>query len=167
MDVNQVIALQDRIDALAASIGPKAEVFMHLGVTRSYYDKDKGPIYWNVKPYGYQNNGEWSISGHAFTFDEALMEMEAEYNAQKDARDVATVEKIALAIIRITNDIGECTDVALRTDTGLNLDKATIARLGEQAVVVAYKMASRGPFRIINTDLNDNGAPADGEDIPY
>lgn len=57
------------------------------------------------------------------------------------------VKKLALAIIRITHEQGECTDQALRVEFG----QQDIDRYGEEAVAAADQMASNGPFRIVAT----------------
>jgi hypothetical protein len=55
------------------------------------------------------------------------------------------VREMAIAIIALTADLGECTDAALRA----KFDGADIARYGERAVEQANAIASNGPFSII------------------
>lgn len=66
------------------------------------------------------------------------------------------IRKMALAIIRITADIGHCTDAALRAEFGPIL----LARYGADACLDANKIADKGPFSIVTLG-GDNGAPLD------
>lgn len=68
----------------------------------------------------------------------------AEYEARYKTQ---TIRKMALAIIRITADLGECTDAALR-NCG-EFDSAQVARYGAQACADANEIADKGPFSII------------------
>lgn len=81
-----------------------------------------------------------------------LQACEAKWAEYSDQHGVNVTREMALAIITITADLGECTDAALRA----KFDAADIARYGERACEQATSMASNGPFSIVKlTGAND------------
>ena len=74
-----------------------------------------------------------------------LANCEAKWAEFSDAHAFNIVREMALAIIALTADLGECTDAALRA----KFDAADIARYGERACAQATEMAGLGPFSIV------------------
>jgi hypothetical protein len=81
-------------------------------------------------------------------------EIQAKWSGHQTRHREQIVRKMALAIIRITSDVGECTDAALRSE----FDRAEIKTYGEEACTKANDMAGRGPFAI-KAMRGANGAP--------
>lgn len=121
------------------SIGPRANC--GTGVV----DSDL-PLYCAVYATGnYTKGAEFTVKAETFgKLFEAVTAKWAEYS--EDHR-IRTIRKMALAIIRITAELGECTDAALR-NCG-EFDPGQIKAYGEQACVDADDIAGKGPFAII------------------
>ena len=79
-------------------------------------------------------------------FAEALSNLRLKWDAAKDLLDKNTVRKMALAIIEITGDQGECSDAALR---GAGFYQHQIRRMGATACAEATRLAAGGPFSIV------------------
>lgn len=76
---------------------------------------------------------------------------------RSDLHAANTIREMALKIIAITADRGECTDAALRAE----FDAADVARYGDQACEAATEMASNGPFSIVRlSGANDQAEAA-------
>lgn len=143
--------MQAALIALRTEIGPKADV--------SVFIQDKPgvpPIYASINPNGI---GERSDIGYIYIqaddFDDALAKLKntwAEHAAQFRAK---AIRKMALAIISITADQGQCTDAALR---GAGLSAADVKHYGAEACAFANEMAGKGPFQIVTLG-GANGAP--------
>lgn len=122
------------------SIGPRAEVYTSFN--------EAGKIF-HATLY---SRGIAGIGGSDFvvqgdTWSElraGLSDKWAEYSERHRAE---VTRKMALAIIRITADLGECTDAALR-NCG-EFDPGQINAYGEQACADANDIAGRGPFSIV------------------
>lgn len=71
-------------------------------------------------------------------FVKAWREREVEHTTK-------TVSAMALEIIRLTDELGECSDAALRAS---NFSTLEIQRHGAAACEAAERMALKGPFRI-------------------
>lgn len=128
------------IKSFQTKIGPRANVstFIHSG--------EEGPLYAAVYATGnYSKGAEFSV--HAETFSELLAAVKAKWAEYEEAHRVRTIRKMALAIIRITAELGECTDAALR-NCG-EFDPGQIKAYGEQACADANNIAGRGPFSIV------------------
>src|SRR5690606_29705401 len=112
--------IKDRIEAIAKSIGPKAYVSIivstgydtHGLVTASLWPEDL--------------TGEHHVTARADTFAKALDKLEAAWAGARDLADKNTIRKMALAVIEITGDQGQCSDAALR---GADFSQQQIDRL--------------------------------------
>jgi hypothetical protein len=94
---------------------------------------------------GVGGSQDFRVDGDTFAeLHNALTTKWAEYEAKHRAE---TIRRMALAIIRITAELGECTDAALR-NCG-EFDPGQIKSYGEQACNDANDIAGRGPFSII------------------
>lgn len=128
------------IRSFQSKIGPRANVstFINSG--------ENGPLYAAVYPTGNYSKGA-VFSVHAETFSELLAAVTAKWAEYEEAHRVRTIRKMALAIIRITAELGECTDAALR-NCG-EFDPGQISAYGEQACADANDIAGKGPFSIV------------------
>ena len=72
----------------------------------------------------------------------ALREAWAEHEALHASN---TIKAMAIAIIRLTAELGECTDSALRVE----FDQTQIDRHGDAAAELATEMGANGPFSIV------------------
>jgi len=135
------------LTALANEIGSKAEVYAHLV---SHHSRLLSGC---INPYGILDRT--SIRADGATWRElidALREAWAEY---ADLHATNTIREMAVAIITITADLGECTDAALRA----KFDGADVTRYGDRACEAATEMASNGPFSIVKlSGANDIAA---------
>lgn len=135
--------------AFRDEVGPKADVSLHMD--------DDGPeeecCSIAVWPRGIVSNDRFSARANTFRAAiEAGRARWAEMSAEFADR---TVRDMALAIIRITDELGACSDAALRADKFTNDD---IKRYGEEACERAEQMASNGPFAITRIGLSNNAA---------
>lgn len=127
--------------ALAKSIGARAQIWTCMN--------DAGKLF-HVALYatgigGTRSEMDFRIEGD--TFDELYALTAATWAEYEEAHRIRTIRKMALAIIRITAELGECTDAALR-NCG-EFDPSQIKAYGEQACLDANDIAGRGPFSII------------------
>jgi hypothetical protein len=132
----------EALQAFAASIGSKCEAHAGLNLHRRGGSASKlltGQIY----PMGLL--GKVTLWPEGDTWRELLADCEARWAAHRALHESNIVRKMALAIIAITADQGECTDAALRAE----FDPGDVARHGEAACDAATEMASNGPFTII------------------
>lgn len=142
---------RNRFDALALKIGPKAHWYCHL----SSYRREK-PLGFSINPKeSYSSGALYSCSGD--TWEELVEAAEAGWVAHCDEHRRRTTLDMALAIIRITDAVGTCTDQALRAE----FDATDVKRFGGDACAKANEMAGRGPFEIAQTaGANDQAEAA-------
>lgn len=112
------------------------------------------PVNASLYPFGLTKGDEGYLSVEADDFRGALDAIKAAWVNFQDEHKTKITRKMALAIIRLTTEIGQCTDAALRSE----FDAAAIARWGADACVMADEMAGKGPFSIAKVE-NANGAP--------
>lgn len=130
------------LKALIEQIGPKAEVYVHLGTGHTAASPISGSIY----AYGI---GSSMRDGHihvdADTFEGVIEGLREKWAEHAENHRLNTVRTMALAIIRLTTEHGECTDAALRAE----FDAGVVNRWGADACALADEMAGKGPFSII------------------
>jgi hypothetical protein len=128
------------VKAFEKSIGPRASISTFLAFN------DGAPLYCAVYPTGnYSKGADFSVQ--AETFSELFAAVQAKWAEYEADHRVRTIRKMALAIIRITAELGECTDAALR-NCG-EFDPGQINAYGEQACADANEIAGKGPFSIV------------------
>jgi hypothetical protein len=71
--------------------------------------------------------------------------MGAKWEEYRERFAQTVTRKMALAIIRLTDEFGECTDAALRDE----FDAGQVAAYSAEACALANTMAAKGPFTII------------------
>lgn len=126
--------------ALAKAIGPKCEIFASLNT----YGVSGGVIYTSIYPRGITSSLE-QMRVVADGYRETIEKVRAAWAERVDTHAAHTIREMALAIISITADQGECTDAALRA----KFDAADVARYGERACAEATEIAGLGPFSIV------------------
>jgi hypothetical protein len=125
---------------LTAEAGRKAEVFTSVNDSGKCF---RARLYAN----GICGSTDMDFSVEGDTLAELLCKLQekwAQYSATHRAR---TTRKMALAIIRLTAELGECTDAALR-NCG-EFDHTQVTDLGEAACNDANEIAGKGPFTIV------------------
>lgn len=124
--------------AFCSTVSSKAEIHVYLGLRRS-----TGALRAALSPKGLLDR--WSIDASGDTYVELLQAIEAAWADNSESHALKIVREMALAIIEITDSLGQCTDAALRA----KFDAADVARYGEHATAAANEMASNGPFSIV------------------
>lgn len=136
------------LTALAAEIGPKA----HLSVSVTASDWSKAGASGIVYPVGV--GGVGSVSLHTKgceTWQEAIAEMRFRWEEHRDLHASNATKGMALAIIRLTSENGECTDSALRCE----FVQQEIDRYGDAAAALATEMGGNGPFEIVRLGVGN------------
>jgi hypothetical protein len=99
--------------------------------------------------------GGHHISAKGESFEEAIKALRAAWDEAKVLADKNTIRQMALAIIEISTDQGECSDAALR---GAGFLQAQVDRIGSAACEEATRLAAGGPFSIV---------PSKGANAPH
>lgn len=123
--------------AVRRDAGPKAEILSSIF--------ENGECGFSLYPFGITKEGR--IFSKAKDWNKASSDLIAKWNAQRSNHRSVALRKMALEIIQITADQGECTDRALR----LTFDQSEIDGLGAEAAELANEMAGNGPFLITRT----------------
>lgn len=76
---------------------------------------------------------------------ECIATAHAKWEEMSDRVRSDTIKKIALAVIRITHEQGQCTDSALRAE----FHASDVAKYCDEAISIANTMADNGPFEIV------------------
>ncbi len=132
--------LHAELTAIKTMVGIKAYVSLSLDADRY----SEGIVYIAIYPFGICAD-QGHIHARADTFEDALVKIREEWNRHREQYCADATRKMALAIIRITHELGQCSDAALRDE----FDAAEIASLGAGACSLADTMAGKGPFRIV------------------
>lgn len=130
---------------LAARIGSKCEIYPTLTAPHHAVGEHprKGLVSAQVYPRGITAKVTLWPTGNSWR--ELIADCEAKWAAHSDLHATNIIRDMALAIISITADLGECTDAALRA----KFDAADIQRHGDAACAQATEMAANGPFSIV------------------
>jgi hypothetical protein len=132
---------REHVQKFLPSVGLKAEIYTSIE-TEQYREKLYSAA---LYPQGIASrNDEGYLRVHADIIDELWDEIQTKWSAHRERHRQHVTRKMALAIIRLTSELGECTDAALRAE----FDPAEINSYGEDACVDANEMAGRGPFSI-------------------
>lgn len=129
--------------AIKREIGSEALVSPSLNIDMGW--KDDRPCYVSVYPDGVCGNTP-SFYVFADTWEELLSNVISEWKERTVEFNKKTVREMALAIIRITADLGSCSDASLRANKFTN---DQIEFLSAAAIEDANNIASNGPFAIV------------------
>ena len=143
------IEFRNALSALAKRIttpNPHVSIFFH--------DTGKQPIRGSI--YTNWPYGDPSVSVDGDDWETLIKDLGSAWDAHYATHQKQRTRDIALEIIRITSEKGECTDAALR---GFKFSAKEIEELGAAAISEANRMAANGPFSIVSAGKS-NGAPA-------
>ena len=101
----------------------------------------------------YANGTDKSFAGHGDTPEECIAELRSELLIHAASAMAATIETMALEIIRITHAHGSCCLSQLRQKFS-----ERDLRLADKAAETAGAMADSGPFTVIDDGLRANSA---------
>jgi len=135
--MTDTLKIKADLDALAAEIGEKAYLSISLNAGQNTV---RGAIY----PQGVLDRVH--LYSEAATFGEIVAAMRDVWADHSTLHGENITREIALAIIRISFEKGECTDAALRCEFGSDAET-----FGARALEKANEMAANGPFTIIIT----------------
>lgn len=140
--VLSVFAIRDELAEIASEAGPNAWIDASINPGRPEATLVSATLY----PSGLAERHV--IHGRGICFASAIADLRMKWEADRIRIDRNLVRRIALSVIEITADQGECTDAALR---GAGFSQAQIARLGGLACEEASRLAAGGPFSIITS----------------
>lgn len=126
--------------AFAQEIGGEATVFVHLPT--SLWGTQLA-LKASVYPRGMSKPSAFTLESDSFA--ELLEATRAKWATYSELDATRRIREMALAIIRITADLGACTDAALRQD---RFSAEEVTRYGERACADANEIAGKGPFSI-------------------
>lgn len=153
----QDLSPQEVYDAFAElrrQMGARAYVSAGLDLGRC--QRDKVTFSAHLWPKDLTGSGP-QLSASGSSWRELVENARAAWEAHTGLHAANTIREMALKIIAITADLGECTDSALRAE----FDAADVARFGDQACEAATAMASNGPFSIVRlSSANDHAEAA-------
>jgi hypothetical protein len=131
------LEIKTELRAFQAEVGPKAEVFANIEIRYSHV------ISVSVYPEGICKGSSCRVEGDDWR--EAIDKIKVAWAESAERFHRRMVSELALEIIRITSELGTCTDASLRGD---KWSRADVERYGAEACVKANEMASNGPFSI-------------------
>lgn len=132
--------------ALAAEIGPGAHLL--VSVTASDYSNGlSGSVY----PVGVTGSSVCLHTRSAESWEGVISEMRLRWEDHRDLHASNATKGMALAIIRLTAENGECTDGALRCE----FVQQEIDRYGDAAAALATEMGGNGPFEIVRLGVGN------------
>lgn len=136
-------ALSEAITALRKEIGPKAEVSCLISDGRYVINDTAVSIY--IYPDGMLGH-EPNIIVAAETFEELLARARSAWEMRKADVIASKIKKMALAVIRLTFEHGQCTATAL-CSAGFCIEDVRV--YGYDAERAADEMAGGRPFKIV------------------
>ncbi len=123
----------------ARTVGLKCQVYPSLS-----HGQGGPPLLALIYTHGICGGGaQLNVEGDSYR--ELLAACEAKWAEHSDLHAANVIREMALAIIALTADQGECTDSALRG----KFDAADVTRYGDRACEQATAMVSNGPFSIV------------------
>lgn len=133
--------IQERLEILRGSVGDRA-------YCSASYDDSGPPCRIHIYPNGICASGrdaELNTRLTAETWADAFTLADEKWAERKANHRASTIRRIALTIIKITADRGECKDADLRM---ADFSDSEISELGQDACEDANTIASNGPFAI-------------------
>lgn len=130
-------------------ISAKADLYISLNLV-TYESTDL--LTASVYPEGLCGDRETNFSVHGKTFEELLDNLKEDWARRSESFGAHVITAMALAVIRITDDQGECTDASL---VYAGFDKEKITKYSKKAATKANNMAAGGPFKVILGKVNE------------
>lgn len=128
--------IQTALNMLRKRIG--GDAYVSVDITYGNEPPISGCIY----PRGITKSNRIGIK--ADDWPEAITKLNEAWNESRERLQDDLIKRMALAIIRLTEECGECTDQMLRADFG----HGDVTAYLERAVEMADKMAANGPFSV-------------------
>lgn len=135
---------REALNALQREIGAKCYIHAGLNMKRRRGERHGPNLYAQIYPQDML--GKVSLAASGDTWAALVADCRRAWEEHSDTHAANTIRDMALAIIRITADLGECTNAALRAE----FDTADVARFGERACAKANEMAANGLFSIVS-----------------
>lgn len=146
--------IKNEIDAIASELGKKAYVSLHIG-SGPVWNND-GALSLTAYPQGIGSD-KHRISVNAHAFEDAILLLRASIGESVAKINADTIRKLAIAIMTLTADAGECSDAGLRAQ---GFAQSEIDQHGKAACEEATRIGSGGPFEIVRlSGANSNGGP--------
>lgn len=124
---------------LSRRIGPQADMF--VGICKYHSEALDASVY----PQGIGGGRSAAFIVRANDWPELIAALNAKWDEFKDVHQARVVKDMALEVIRITAEFGQCSDAALRE----KFSAEEVARYGADACAKADEMAANGPFSIV------------------
>lgn len=138
-------------DALAA-------LKKHIGGPNTYlsldFRKDPNPLHLTIYPNDILTKTRDEVfHSEAASWEALFTNANAAWETHKDRIHAAVIRRMALEIIRITADTGQCTDRDLRLT---DFTEAQVTTYAQRAADEADTIAATGPFAVIQTQTPTN-----------
>ena len=133
--------IMEALKSICAEVGPKAEA--HASVSHN------GLAGGSLHPDGILGTPRLYVHGHT-EWSGVVEALRGKWEEYRDLHAANTIKGMAMAIIRLTAECGECTDGALRCE----FTQQEIDRHGEAAADLATEMGANGPFKIVRVASN-------------
>lgn len=143
MSPKEIVAEMARIEQLLG--GPPATVYVHVG-------RGDHPLSATCYMSGIASRDERRFGAVAHEWDELFENIKIAWRSYEATYVFETVRKIALEIIKITAERGECSEAAIRACRDLSPEQ--IDAFIDRAVDDANAIASNGPFSVIRVAGN-------------
>jgi hypothetical protein len=143
--ISDAMTAEDLAGAVSAFKGmcdPRAVVFLSVSI----YSTKKSYASMFVRPTGQYDGGAPYFSFDAPTWSGVFTAAYAWAATYDTVRRNATVRRMALAVIEVTDEHGICTETLLR---GKNFIAGEIVEFHEAACVRASEMCANAPFRVV------------------
>lgn len=134
-----IIEFRAGLKAIKDESGSRADVYAHI-------DIDSPGLTASIYPFGIGRDA--AVRVEASDFDECIAKLQIEWTKVREETDRRHTRLLAVAIIELTADQGECTEPALR---GRGFSQVDIDRLGAKAAEEATRLSTLGPFTILKT----------------
>lgn len=124
---------------LAAEVGPHALANIYLAEGEYM----SGHATASLRPEG--TLGKVNLSIKFSAWDEILPGLRAAWDEHRELHESNVIKAMAVAVITLTAEHGECSDSALRAE----FTQQDIDRYGDRAAALATDMGGNGPFEIV------------------
>lgn len=140
------------IRTLGLEVGPRAYCSVSISTSSDSRGSVMGVCYPDGMGYD-KNRPQFYV--YADTFRDVVAKLTEGWCERSEIYRADTIKKMAVTIITITYDIGECSDNALR---GSGFDASEVKRFSAAACELANTMAERGPFTVLTLDNSNEAA---------
>lgn len=146
-EIIDVDAVRAKLNALREEVGPKS--YVNFSVVAD----ERGESYLSLYVRGIAQGCD--IFEYGTSFEECLEKVTARWREIEANYRADAIKRMALTIIRLTAELGECSDAALLAE--FDFDATEVSNYGREACELANSMAANGPFKIVATDGDNTG----------